>query len=73
MDDIGPHLRQVRERLHEQVRLASAHGQEAFEAGIEARIAEHAPDVAASFTAAAPAEHLYLGLRRYLDKRAAKG
>ena len=73
VDDIGPHLRQVRERLHEQVRLAAAHGQEAFEAGIEARIAEHAPDVAASFIAAAPGEHLYLGLRRYLDKRAAKG
>jgi len=71
VDDVGPHLRQVRERLHEQVRLASAHGQEAFAAGIAARVAERAPELAVAFGQAAPPEHLYLGLRRYLDKRAA--
>jgi glyoxylase-like metal-dependent hydrolase (beta-lactamase superfamily II) len=70
VDEVGPHLRQVRERLHEQVLLAAAHGQDAFEAGIEARISEHAPELAAVFEQAAPPEHLYLGLRRYLDKRA---
>jgi len=70
VDDVGPHLRQLRGRLHEQVALAAAHGQDAFEAGIEARIAEHAPELAPVFAQAAPPEHLYLGLRRYLDKRA---
>jgi glyoxylase-like metal-dependent hydrolase (beta-lactamase superfamily II) len=73
VDDVAPHLRRMRAQLHDQVRLASAHGEEAFVAGIEDRIVERAPDVAPSFTAAAPADQLYLGLRRYLDKRAAKG
>jgi glyoxylase-like metal-dependent hydrolase (beta-lactamase superfamily II) len=71
VEDVEPHLRRVRERLHEQVRLASAHGQEAFEAGILDRIEQHAPELVGPFSQAAPAEHLYLGLRRYLEKRAA--
>ena len=72
VDDVAPHLRRMRNCTPGPP--ASAHGEEAFVAGIEDRIAERAPDVAPSFTAAAPAaDQLYLGLRRYLDKRAAKG
>jgi glyoxylase-like metal-dependent hydrolase (beta-lactamase superfamily II) len=70
VDDVGPHLSAVRERLHETVALAARHGQEAFEAGIRERVAARAPDLAAQYEQAAPPEHLYLGVRRYLDKRA---
>jgi glyoxylase-like metal-dependent hydrolase (beta-lactamase superfamily II) len=71
VDDVGPHLAAMRERLHEIVGLASQHGQEAFEAGITARIERNGGDVAAAYLQAAPPDHLYLGARRYLDKRAA--
>jgi glyoxylase-like metal-dependent hydrolase (beta-lactamase superfamily II) len=70
VDDVGPHLASVRERLHETVALAARHGQEAFEAGIRERVAARAPDLAAQYEQAAPPEHLYLGVRRYLDTRA---
>jgi glyoxylase-like metal-dependent hydrolase (beta-lactamase superfamily II) len=69
VDDVGPHVRQLRERLHEELLLASAHGQEAFEAGLRERIARNAPELVDSFAQVAPADHIYLGLRRYLDKR----
>jgi glyoxylase-like metal-dependent hydrolase (beta-lactamase superfamily II) len=71
VDDVEPHLAAMRERLHETVALAARHGQEAFAAGIADRIAQHAGDLAEAYSIAAPAEHLYLGARRYLDKRAA--
>jgi glyoxylase-like metal-dependent hydrolase (beta-lactamase superfamily II) len=71
VDDVRPHLAAARERLHELVALAAQHGREAFIAGIADRIDQHAGDVAAQYAQAAPADHLYLGARRYLDKRAA--
>jgi len=71
VDDVGAHLALVRERLHETVRLAEQHGEEAFVAGIDDRIEQRAGDLAPQYRQAAPAEHLYLGVRRYLDKRAA--
>jgi glyoxylase-like metal-dependent hydrolase (beta-lactamase superfamily II) len=70
VDDVEPHLAATRERLHEVVRLAAQHGQEAFVAGILDRIARHAGELADTYVQAAPVEHLYLGARRYLDKRA---
>ena len=70
VDDVGPHLASVHERLHETVALAARHGQEAFEAGIRERVAARAPDLAVQYEQAAPPEHLFLGVRRYLDKRA---
>jgi glyoxylase-like metal-dependent hydrolase (beta-lactamase superfamily II) len=69
VDDVAPHLTALRERLHEIVGLAAQHGMEAFAAGIAERIERNAGDVAAQYTQAAPPEHLYLGARRYLDKR----
>jgi glyoxylase-like metal-dependent hydrolase (beta-lactamase superfamily II) len=71
VDDVAPHLASTRERLHEIVALAAQHGPEAFAAGIRDRIAQHAGDLATQYAQAAPSEHLYLGARRYLDKRAA--
>jgi hypothetical protein len=40
-------------------------------AGVTERIRRNAPELAAQYEQAAPPEHLYLGVRRYLDKRAA--
>jgi glyoxylase-like metal-dependent hydrolase (beta-lactamase superfamily II) len=71
VDDVAPHLASTHERLHEIVALAARHGPEAFAAGIRDRIDQHAGDVSAQYVQAAPIEHLYLGARRYLDKRAA--
>jgi glyoxylase-like metal-dependent hydrolase (beta-lactamase superfamily II) len=71
VDDVGSHLAATHERLHEIVALAAQHGPEAFAAGILDRVAQHAGDVSEQYVQAAPTEHLYLGARRYLDKRAA--
>jgi glyoxylase-like metal-dependent hydrolase (beta-lactamase superfamily II) len=71
VDDVATHLAAVRERLHETVALAAQHGQDAFVAGIEDRIAQHAGDLTAQYEQAVPPYQLYLGARRYLDKRAA--
>ena len=40
-------------------------------AGLAERIDDQTGDLAPAYTLAAPAEHLYLGARRYLEKRAA--
>ena len=71
VDDVGPHLAAMRERLHETIALAARHGEEAFVAGIADRVAQHAGDLAAQYQHVAPPEQIYLGARRYLDKRAA--
>ena len=70
VDDVGPHVAAIRERLHEVVGLAAQHGLEAFVAGIMDRVERNAGDVADRYMQAAPPDHLYLGARRYLDKRA---
>jgi glyoxylase-like metal-dependent hydrolase (beta-lactamase superfamily II) len=69
VDDVEPHLAAARERLHEIIALAAQHGQDAFAAGIEERVAQHAGDLTAQYEQAAPTEHLYLGARRYLDRQ----
>jgi glyoxylase-like metal-dependent hydrolase (beta-lactamase superfamily II) len=71
VDDVAQHLTAVRASLHEIVALAAQHGDEAFAAGIRERVAEKGGDLAPQYEQAAPVEHLYLGARRYLDKRAA--
>jgi glyoxylase-like metal-dependent hydrolase (beta-lactamase superfamily II) len=70
VDDVAPHVAAIRQRLHEFVGLAAQHGHDAFVAGIAGRIERNAGDLADRYTQAAPPEHLYLGTRRYLDKRA---
>jgi len=71
VEDVGPHLRAARASLHEIVALAARHGEEAFSAGIVDRVQRGAGDVAELYVQAAPPPQLYLGARRYLDKRAA--
>jgi len=71
VDDVAAHVAAMRERLHEIVGLAAQHGPEAFAAGITERVERNGGDVAGAYLQAAPPEHLYLGARRYLDKRAA--
>ncbi len=71
VDDVPAHLLAMRERLHELVGLAARHGPEAFAAGIVDRIERNAGDVADCYVQAVPPEHVYLGLRRYLDQRTA--
>jgi glyoxylase-like metal-dependent hydrolase (beta-lactamase superfamily II) len=70
VDDVGPHLLAVRERLHEEVLLAARHGEEAFVAGMRQRTAEHAGDVEPQYEQAARPEHVFLGLARWHRKRA---
>jgi glyoxylase-like metal-dependent hydrolase (beta-lactamase superfamily II) len=72
VDDVAPHVAAMRERLHEVVGLAAQHGLDAFVAGITERIERNAGDVADRYLQAAPPDHLYLGTRRYLEKRAAQ-
>jgi glyoxylase-like metal-dependent hydrolase (beta-lactamase superfamily II) len=71
VDDVGAHLDRMRERLHEAVRLAEAHGEEAFAAGLRQRVEEGAGDVAYAYLQVSPPDQLFLGLQRYLAKRAA--
>jgi glyoxylase-like metal-dependent hydrolase (beta-lactamase superfamily II) len=71
VDDVGPHLAAARASVHDIVALAARHGDEAFEAGLVERVARAAGDVAERYIQAAPPAQLYLGARRYLDKRAA--
>lgn len=71
VDAIGPHLDAMRASLHEQTALVAQHGYEAFAAGLHERIVAQAGDLAPQVEQAVPIEHVYLGLRRYLDKRAA--
>jgi glyoxylase-like metal-dependent hydrolase (beta-lactamase superfamily II) len=71
VDDVSPHLAAIRQRLHETIALAAQHGQDAFVAGVDDRIDRHAGDLAARYRHVAPPEQIYLGARRYLDKRAA--
>jgi glyoxylase-like metal-dependent hydrolase (beta-lactamase superfamily II) len=71
VDDVRTHLASMREHLHESVRLASQHGEDAFVAGLLDRIDRNGGgDLADQYAQAAPPNHLYAGLRRYLDKRA---
>jgi glyoxylase-like metal-dependent hydrolase (beta-lactamase superfamily II) len=71
VDDVGPHLDAMRASLHELTALVARHGYEAFAAGLHERIVAQAGDLAPQVEQAVPIEHVYLGLRRYLDKRAA--
>jgi glyoxylase-like metal-dependent hydrolase (beta-lactamase superfamily II) len=69
-DDVGAHIAAMHQRLHEVVGLAAQHGRDAFVAGIVERIERNAGDVAERYAQIAPPDQIYLGARRYLDKRA---
>lgn len=71
VDDVGPHLDAVRASLHELTLLAARHGFEAFAAGVRERMQAGAGELAPQLEQAVPVDQVYLGLRRYLDKRPA--
>jgi glyoxylase-like metal-dependent hydrolase (beta-lactamase superfamily II) len=70
VDDVAPHLQRLRTSLHESARLAGAHGEDAFIAGLQQRIDDLTGDLAPAYSVAAPPDHLYLGLERWPRKRA---
>jgi glyoxylase-like metal-dependent hydrolase (beta-lactamase superfamily II) len=70
VDDVAPHLQRLRTSLHESARLAGAHGEDAFIAGLQQRIDDLTGDLAPAYSVAAPPDHLYLGLERWHRKRA---
>jgi glyoxylase-like metal-dependent hydrolase (beta-lactamase superfamily II) len=69
IDDPPQQLAAVREALHAQAALVAENDMEGFIAAMHARVAEQAGDAAAALEQAAPLEHLYLGLKRWHDKR----
>ena len=71
VDDVGPHLDAVRASLHELTLLVARHGFEAFAAGVRERMQAGAGELAPQLEQAVPVDQVYLGLRRYLDKRPA--
>ena len=71
VDDVGPHLDAMRASLHELTLLAAQHGFEAFAAGVRERMQAGAGELAPQLEQAVPVDQVYLGLRRYLDKRPA--
>ena len=73
VDDVGPHLAAVRERCTRRSRSPPATARRPSRPASRERVAARAPDLAAQYEQAAPPDHLYLGVRRYLDKRAAGG
>ena len=68
--DAGAQLDAVRERLHEQVRLAGEHDEAGFVEAWSARVREEAGALAEPYLKAAPADHLFLGLDRWRSKQA---
>jgi glyoxylase-like metal-dependent hydrolase (beta-lactamase superfamily II) len=73
VDQVGPHLDRMRERLARQGELARAHGEEAFLAALESDLRDATGDsegVPERSMQAAPPEQLWLGLERYWRKRA---
>jgi glyoxylase-like metal-dependent hydrolase (beta-lactamase superfamily II) len=70
-DDAEAQLARCREALHAQVALLEAHDRDGFVAEIEARLREHAGELAGSMAQAAPPDQLYQGLERWRSKRAA--
>jgi glyoxylase-like metal-dependent hydrolase (beta-lactamase superfamily II) len=71
VDDPGAQIERVREALARQVQAAERGSLDDFVAGLERRAREEAgDDVADRLKQAAPPDQLFLGLERYLSKRA---
>lgn len=71
VDEPIAHLQHVRERLHEEARLAKELSAEAYEERHRARVTESAdPENAAELIHCVPPEYQWQGLNRYWEKRA---
>jgi glyoxylase-like metal-dependent hydrolase (beta-lactamase superfamily II) len=69
--DVPAHLGALRVRLRRNAELARHGSEAAFLAAAEADVAELPEEHRSAYRFTAPAEHSYLGLRRYFEKRAA--
>lgn len=69
-EDVADHIAQLRERLAEWERLATAGDEAEFERvlGERAKL-DGDPDAAAAYEQAMPADQSYAGMRRYLERR----
>jgi glyoxylase-like metal-dependent hydrolase (beta-lactamase superfamily II) len=71
VEDPGPHLARMRERLHEEAGLARELSEQAYERRHRERVAANAdPEVAAELLQALPPQYQWRGLDRYWSKRA---
>jgi glyoxylase-like metal-dependent hydrolase (beta-lactamase superfamily II) len=68
-DEPPAQLAAVRDALHWQADLAAEHDMEGFMAALHERVTAAAPDEVAATEQAAPLDHLFLGLDRWLTKR----
>jgi glyoxylase-like metal-dependent hydrolase (beta-lactamase superfamily II) len=68
VEDVGAHLDLMRLRLREKADLARAVDEAAFVARAEAEISAMDESVRKSYIQTSPAQHMYMGLRRYWDK-----
>jgi glyoxylase-like metal-dependent hydrolase (beta-lactamase superfamily II) len=68
--EVGEQLEVVRERLYEQVRLASENDIEGFVEAWSERVRAEAGEAAEAYLQAAPPDHLYLGLDRWRSRQA---
>ena len=68
--DAAAQLERVREQLHRQVELAARGDREGFERGLAEQARAAAGPDGEALIEAAPPEHVYLGLERWLRKRA---
>jgi glyoxylase-like metal-dependent hydrolase (beta-lactamase superfamily II) len=69
-DDAAAQLERCRASLHAEAALAEQHDQDGFVAAMEARVREGVGDLAESMLQATPPDQAYLGLDRWLTKRA---
>jgi glyoxylase-like metal-dependent hydrolase (beta-lactamase superfamily II) len=68
--EVGEQLDVVRERLYEQVRLASEHDLEGFVEAWSERVRAAAGEAGEAYLQAAPPDHLYFGLDRWRSRQA---
>ncbi|HEX2015216.1 MAG TPA: MBL fold metallo-hydrolase [Solirubrobacteraceae bacterium] len=70
VSDVSEHLQALRARMQEWAELARECSQERFVASVRQRIAQATdPQTAACYEHAAPQDQLWLGLRRYWERR----
>lgn len=72
-EDVTEHLRELRESLSSLERLARTSDEQGFVRGLREQLIEAGatPETAAAYQQAMPAEQVYAGMRRYLEKAGA--
>jgi glyoxylase-like metal-dependent hydrolase (beta-lactamase superfamily II) len=71
-EDVSEHLRELRESLAETERLAGGHEQDEFVRALREKLRPVGAGAAAAYEQAMPPEQVFAGMRRYLEKSAAR-